>query len=71
VIEGHADERGTREYNLALGERRADAIRTFLLSAGVSPRQLEMVSYGEERPDDPGNNDAAWSRNRRAVLIYR
>jgi peptidoglycan-associated lipoprotein len=71
VIEGHADERGTREYNLALGERRANAIRSFLSAAGVSSRQIEAVSYGEERPDDPGNNEAAWARNRRAVLIYR
>jgi peptidoglycan-associated lipoprotein len=71
VIEGHADERGTREYNLALGERRSDAIRTFLMSAGVSQRQIEMVSYGEERPEDPGHDEAAWSRNRRAILIYR
>lgn len=71
VVEGHADERGTREYNLALGERRADAIRTFLVSAGVSPRQIEIVSYGEERPEDPGHDEAAWSRNRRAVVIYR
>lgn len=71
VIEGHADERGTREYNLALGERRADAVRTFLVSAGVSPRQVELVSYGEERPEDPGHDEAAWSRNRRAILIYR
>jgi peptidoglycan-associated lipoprotein len=71
VIEGHADERGTREYNLALGERRADSVRTFLVSAGVSPRQVEMVSYGEERPEDPGHDEGAWSRNRRAILIYR
>ena len=71
VIEGHADERGTREYNLALGERRADSIRSFLVSAGVSPRQMEIVSYGEERPEDPGHDESAWSRNRRAVLIYR
>jgi peptidoglycan-associated lipoprotein len=71
VIEGHCDERGTREYNLALGERRADAIRSFLTSAGVSPRQIETVSYGEERPEDPGHDEAAWARNRRAVLIYR
>ncbi|MFO7918286.1 MAG: OmpA family protein, partial [Anaerolineae bacterium] len=68
---GHADERGTREYNLALGERRAAAVRDFLQSAGVSSRQIEIVSYGEERPEDPGHNEAAWSRNRRAVLIYR
>lgn len=71
VIEGHADERGTREYNLALGERRADSVRSFLVSAGVSARQIEIVSYGEERPEDPGHEEAAWARNRRAVLIYR
>ena len=71
VIEGHCDERGTREYNLALGERRADAIRAYLTSAGVSPRQIETVSYGEERPEDPGHTEASWARNRRAVMIYR
>ena len=71
VIEGHCDERGTREYNLALGERRADAVRRFLTTAGVSSRQIETVSYGEERPEDPGHNEGAWQRNRRAVLIYR
>ena len=71
VLEGHCDERGTREYNLALGERRADSVRSFLLSAGVSPRQIETVSYGEEQPADPGHNEAAWERNRRAVMVYR
>ncbi len=71
VLEGHCDERGTREYNLALGERRADSVRSFLLSAGVSSRQIETVSYGEEQPEDPGHNEAAWSRNRRAVMSYR
>ncbi len=71
VLEGHCDERGTREYNLALGENRSNAVRTFLTSAGVSPRQIETVSYGEERPDDPGHSEAAWGRNRRAVMIYR
>ncbi|MEM6709877.1 MAG: peptidoglycan-associated lipoprotein Pal [Pseudomonadota bacterium] len=71
VIEGHCDERGTREYNLALGERRANAIRSFLGTAGVSTGQLESVSYGEERPEDPGHSEAAWGRNRRAVLVYR
>ena len=71
VIEGHCDERGTREYNLALGERRADAVRRFLTTAGVSSRQIETVSYGEERPEDPGHDESAWQRNRRAVLIYR
>jgi peptidoglycan-associated lipoprotein len=71
VIEGHCDERGTREYNLALGERRADSIRSYLTSSGVAARQMETVSYGEERPTDPGHDDSAWSRNRRAVLQYR
>ncbi len=71
VLEGHCDERGTREYNLALGERRADAVRSFLLSAGVSAGQVETVSYGEEQPADPGHDEAAWQRNRRAVLVYR
>ncbi|MFK7915210.1 MAG: peptidoglycan-associated lipoprotein Pal [Pseudomonadales bacterium] len=71
VLEGHCDERGTREYNLALGERRANSVRAFLRSAGVTDQQMESVSYGEERPEDPGQGDAAWSRNRRAVLVYR
>ena len=71
VVEGHCDERGTREYNLALGERRAQAVSSFLLSAGVKPRQIETVSFGEERPQDPGHDSAAWQRNRRAVLNYR
>ncbi|MEM7080847.1 MAG: peptidoglycan-associated lipoprotein Pal [Pseudomonadota bacterium] len=71
VIEGHCDERGTREYNLALGEARADTIRSFLLSAGVSSRQIETVSYGEEQPADPGHDESAWSRNRRGVMSYR
>ena len=71
VVEGHADERGTREYNLALGERRADSIRSYMVSAGASPRQIEIVSYGEERPEDPGHDESSWSRNRRAVVIYR
>lgn len=71
TLEGHTDERGTREYNLALGERRADAMRSFLTSAGVSRRQIETVSYGEERPEDPGHDEGAWARNRRAIMIYR
>ena len=71
VIEGHCDERGTREYNLALGERRGNAVRSFLTSAGVRRSQIEMVSYGEERPADPGHDASAWSKNRRAVAIYR
>lgn len=70
TIEGHADERGTREYNLALGERRGDAVRTFLQSLGVRGSQMSVVSYGEERPVDPGHTEAAWSKNRRAELRY-
>jgi peptidoglycan-associated lipoprotein len=70
LIEGNTDERGTREYNLALGERRADAVRTFLISAGVHRSQIDVVSYGEERPADPGHDEAAWAKNRRAVLVY-
>ena len=71
VIEGHCDERGTREYNLALGERRAKAVESYLTSAGVRAAQVNTVSYGEERPDDPGHSEGAWSKNRRAVLMYR
>lgn len=71
MIEGHCDERGTREYNLALGERRSDAVSSFLKAAGVPASRIETVSYGEERPEDPGHTEAAWSRNRRAVMIYR
>jgi len=71
LIQGHCDERGTREYNLALGERRSDTVRRFLLSAGAASSQVETVSYGEERPEDPGHNEASWSRNRRAIVVYR
>ncbi len=71
ILEGHCDERGTREYNLALGERRADSVRRFLVSAGVPGSQLETVSFGEERPDDAGHSESSWSRNRRAVMLYR
>jgi peptidoglycan-associated lipoprotein len=70
VIEGHADERGTRDYNLALGERRADAVRAFLIAAGVAPRQIHTVSFGEERPLDAMSGESAWSRNRRAFMDY-
>lgn len=65
-LEGNADERGTREYNLALGARRANAVRQFLISRGVSPSRLETLSYGKERPIDPGSGEEAWSRNRNA-----
>lgn len=64
MIEGHADERGTREYNLALGARRADSVKSFLVSQGVSPNRLRTISYGKERPIDPRANEAGWARNR-------
>ena len=71
LLEGHCDERGSREYNLGLGERRAHAVRRALLLQGVSANQVSTVSYGEERPADKGHNEAAWSRNRRVEIIYR
>jgi peptidoglycan-associated lipoprotein len=64
-IEGHCDERGTQEYNLALGERRALAVRDYLITAGVPGNQLTTMSYGEERPEDPGHSEASWAKNRR------
>ena len=66
-IEGHCDERGTREYNLALGERRANAVREYLSSMGIAPDRLNVVSYGKERPDVEGSFDDAWQKNRRSV----
>jgi len=68
VLEGHADERGTREYNMALGERRAKAVRDFLIIQGVDKAKLEVVSYGEERPADPASNETAWAKNRRVII---
>lgn len=65
TIEGHTDERGTTEYNLALGANRAKSVYDFLVSKGVSPKRLSTVSYGEELPLDPSHNEAAWARNRR------
>lgn len=70
-IEGHADERGTPEYNIALGERRANSIKLYLQSKGILPGQIFTVSYGKEKPAVPGHNEAAYSKNRRAVLIYK
>ncbi len=71
TLEGHADERGTRAYNMALGERRANAVRDLLLLNGAASSQIRVVSYGEERPVDPGHNEAAWAKNRRVEIIYR
>jgi peptidoglycan-associated lipoprotein len=68
-IEGHCDERGTNEYNLALGERRANSTKKYLISIGVSQGRISTISYGEERPSDPGNNEEAWAKNRRAHSI--
>ena len=69
VIEGHADERGTREYNLALGERRANAAKDYLMTYGVSADRISVISYGKERPVDPGSNPLSWSKNRRSVTV--
>ena len=70
TIEGHCDERGSREYNLALGERRAQTVKRQLEAEGVSGGQLSIISYGEERPADPGHSESAWAENRRGVLVY-
>lgn len=69
TVEGHADERGTREYNLALGERRANGILNFLIVNGAARSQIETVSYGEERPADRNSSEAAWQRNRRVEIV--
>jgi peptidoglycan-associated lipoprotein len=69
-LEGHADERGSREYNIGLGERRAQAVREILLLRGVAARRMTVVSYGEERPAARGSNDESWSLNRRVELVY-
>lgn len=69
TIEGHCDERGTAEYNLALGERRAVAVMTYLVSLGISPDRLRTVSYGKEFPFDPGHDENAWAKNRRAHFV--
>jgi peptidoglycan-associated lipoprotein len=68
-VEGHCDSRGSTEYNLALGERRAMAVRKYLVKLGVNPKRLEIISYGEERPVDPGQSEDAWSQNRRAEFM--
>ena len=69
VVEGHADERGTREYNLALGERRANAAKDYLMTYGISSDRISVLSYGKERPVDAGSNPLSWSKNRRSVTV--
>ncbi len=69
VVEGHCDERGTREYNLALGERRSNAAKNYLINQGIAANRLQTISYGKERPVALGSNEAAWSQNRRAVSV--
>tara|TARA_Y100000741_G_scaffold354237_1_gene328287 strand:- start:305 stop:796 length:492 start_codon:yes stop_codon:yes gene_type:complete len=69
VVEGHADERGTREYNLALGERRANAAKDYLMTYGISADRISVISYGKERPVDSGSNPLSWSKNRRSVSV--
>lgn len=70
VLEGHADERGTREYNIALGERRANAVRQLMIAYGVSPQQIRTLSYGEERPAVDGHDESAYALNRRVEIVY-
>jgi peptidoglycan-associated lipoprotein len=69
MVEGHADERGTRDYNLALGARRANAARNYLASLGVDPARIDTISYGKERPANPASTEEAWAANRRAVTV--
>ena len=69
TIEGHADERGTREYNLALGERRANAARDYLMTYGISGKRISTISYGKEKPVNPASSSLAWSQNRRSVTV--
>lgn len=71
TVEGHTDERGSQEYNLALGERRAEAVKRVLVLNGAAPGQIENVSYGEEKPAMEGTGEAVWSQNRRAELVYQ
>ena len=69
TIEGHCDERGTREYNLALGEKRAQSVKNYLIGLGISPDRVSTISYGKERPAVVGSNDGAWAQNRRSVTL--
>ena len=69
IIQGHTDERGTRTYNLALGERRANSVKNYLVAKGVAASRIEVISFGFEKPIDPAHNDAAWAQNRRAMIV--
>jgi len=71
TVEGHCDERGTREYNLALGERRATSVKNYLVALGIDPNRIQTISYGKERPEVLGSNEAAWAQNRRAVTVLQ
>ncbi len=71
IIEGHCDERGTSEYNIALGDRRAESARQFMVDLGIAPERLTTISYGEERPLDPGHNETAWRKNRRVHFTLK
>ena len=71
TVEGHADERGTREYNLALGAKRAAAAKNYLVAAGINPNRVDTISYGKERPEAQGSNEEAWRQNRRAVTVVK
>ena len=71
VIEGHCDERGTREYNLALGERRASAVKNYLVALGIDTNRMQTISYGKERPAVLGDDEAAWAQNRRGVIVLQ
>jgi peptidoglycan-associated lipoprotein len=71
TIEGHTDERGTREYNLALGAKRAAGVKNYLVAAGINPNRVDTISYGKERPEVVGSNEEAWRQNRRAVTVVK
>lgn len=71
IIEGHCDERGTKAYNLALGEKRANAAKDYITALGISDARITIISYGKERPFDPGHNEEAWAKNRRAHFVIK
>lgn len=71
TIGGHCDERGTAEYNMALGERRANAAKKYMVDNGIAPNRIRVISYGEEQPADPAHNEAAWAKNRRDTFVFQ